>query len=435
MLRPLRPHARAGLDCRAAGVAALAAAARAGRNLPGRHVEPERSSSGDGAGPLLRLFLSYASQDAERARRFAADLRRPGIEPWMDDELKLAGRWNDEIEDRIAACDLFVALMSHATQEGDAERFFRQRNSGWLMKAQRRFLPVRLEECQLPAELPKATGRRDREYLVRGTCSLPMRPACARSSASSMPRSGPACSRRRSPAWVRTIPAGGSGEWQLDEADTTRRDSRYAPCRGQGLAHAASASGGAPDRRARHQSAGRAAHAALSPPPSAVGAGRRRGALPDRDRRRGHQLDFPGGGGRRRLDDPLRAGAKSRHAPRPRSSSRSRSRAASTTSPRPKPGWTTFGLPDETPAARARQAHRSGTTTDDTAESSRTRGTAVGPGEAFDRRLDRLLHGQILAEVSHDAEVLDPGTGARRGLGQLFARRTARRLCCAMPVA
>jgi hypothetical protein len=56
----------------------------------------------------LRLFLSYASQDAERVRRFAADLRRSGIEPGMD----------DEIESRIAACDLFLALLSRATQDG-----------------------------------------------------------------------------------------------------------------------------------------------------------------------------------------------------------------------------------------------------------------------------------------------------------------------------
>jgi hypothetical protein len=103
----------------------------------------------------LQLFLSYASQDAERARQFATDLRRPGIEPWMDDELKLAGHWNDEIEARIATCDLFVALLSRATQVGDAERFFRKE---WRLahKAQRRFLPVRLEECELPASLPKA---------------------------------------------------------------------------------------------------------------------------------------------------------------------------------------------------------------------------------------------------------------------------------------
>jgi hypothetical protein len=63
---------------------------------------------------VLQLFLSYASQDADRARRFSTDLRRPGIEPWMDDELK----------ERVESCDFFLLLLSRATQEVDPKRFF-----------------------------------------------------------------------------------------------------------------------------------------------------------------------------------------------------------------------------------------------------------------------------------------------------------------------
>src|SRR6516164_6770864 len=117
---------------------------------------------------MLRLFLSYASQDVERVRRLSADLRRPGIEAWMDDELKLAGRWNDEIDDRIAASDFFLMVLSQATQTGDAKRFFRKE---WELayKSQRRILPVRLEECELPASLSKglatAIGNLQREDL------------------------------------------------------------------------------------------------------------------------------------------------------------------------------------------------------------------------------------------------------------------------------
>jgi hypothetical protein len=117
---------------------------------------------------MLRLFLSYASQDVERVRRLSADLRRPGIEAWMDDELKLAGRWNDEIDDRIAASDFFLMVLSQATQTGDAKRFFRKE---WELayKSRRRILPVRLEECELPASLSKglatAIGNLQREDL------------------------------------------------------------------------------------------------------------------------------------------------------------------------------------------------------------------------------------------------------------------------------
>jgi TIR domain len=88
-------------------------------------------------------------------RWFAAKLRRPGVEVWMDDELKLARCWNDEIRERIAACDLFLPLLSRATQMGDAKRFFCRE---WRLAhaARRRFLPVRLEDCRLPASLPKS---------------------------------------------------------------------------------------------------------------------------------------------------------------------------------------------------------------------------------------------------------------------------------------
>jgi hypothetical protein len=102
---------------------------------------------------MLELFVSYASQDADQARRFTADLRRPGINVWLDDELKLAGLWNEEIESRISASDLFVLLLSQATQEGKPERFFR-REWGLAREAGRRFLPVRLDECSLPTSLP-----------------------------------------------------------------------------------------------------------------------------------------------------------------------------------------------------------------------------------------------------------------------------------------
>ena len=100
---------------------------------------------------MLHLFLSYAHEDAARVRNFASDLRRPGIDSWMDDELKLAGIWNDEIEERAANCDFFVPLLSKATEQGSASRFFRRE---WELasKGKRRVLPIRLEDCRLPAE-------------------------------------------------------------------------------------------------------------------------------------------------------------------------------------------------------------------------------------------------------------------------------------------
>lgn len=69
---------------------------------------------------MLQLFLSYAHQDADRVRTFAADL--------------------------------VLLLMSRATEAGSPDRFFRKE---WdlALKLSRRILPIRLEECLLPATL------------------------------------------------------------------------------------------------------------------------------------------------------------------------------------------------------------------------------------------------------------------------------------------
>jgi TIR domain len=75
---------------------------------------------------MLQLFLSYAHEDADRVRRFWGELKRPGIEPWMDYQLKLAGIWNDEIDERVKTCAFFIPILSKATQDGAGCRFFRK---------------------------------------------------------------------------------------------------------------------------------------------------------------------------------------------------------------------------------------------------------------------------------------------------------------------
>lgn len=51
---------------------------------------------------VLAVFISYASEDYAAAKRLHSALRRRGIDPWLDDELRPGGEWNDAIvsEDR-----------------------------------------------------------------------------------------------------------------------------------------------------------------------------------------------------------------------------------------------------------------------------------------------------------------------------------------------
>src|SRR6516164_10486960 len=75
--------------------------------------------------PVGAVFLSYASEDAEAARRICDALRAAGIEVWLDQsELRGGDAWDRQIRERIHSCRLFIALISNHTQARD-EGYFR----------------------------------------------------------------------------------------------------------------------------------------------------------------------------------------------------------------------------------------------------------------------------------------------------------------------
>jgi hypothetical protein len=71
------------------------------------------------------VFLSYASQDADAARRICDALRAAGIEVWFDQsELRGGEAWDRRIRDQIRHCALFIAIISGHSQarlEGTAD--------------------------------------------------------------------------------------------------------------------------------------------------------------------------------------------------------------------------------------------------------------------------------------------------------------------------
>ena len=78
--------------------------------------------------PLTRksaVFLSYASQGAEAARRICESLRSACVEVWFDQsELRGGDAWDQSIRRQIKECALFIPLISAHTQER-AEGYFR----------------------------------------------------------------------------------------------------------------------------------------------------------------------------------------------------------------------------------------------------------------------------------------------------------------------
>jgi len=109
------------------------------------------------------VFLSYASQDAEPAKRLADTLRAAGVEVWFDQsELTGGDAWDAKIRKQIVECALFVPVISAATQ-ARREGYFRIE---WRLAAQRThamsddttfLLPVVIDEtrdadARVPAE-------------------------------------------------------------------------------------------------------------------------------------------------------------------------------------------------------------------------------------------------------------------------------------------
>lgn len=72
------------------------------------------------------VFLSYAREDTDAARRLAEALRAFGVEVWFDQsELRGGEAWDASIRKQIKECALFVPIISQQT-EARAEGYFRR---------------------------------------------------------------------------------------------------------------------------------------------------------------------------------------------------------------------------------------------------------------------------------------------------------------------
>jgi TolB-like protein/Flp pilus assembly protein TadD len=86
------------------------------------------------------VFLSYASQDADAARRIADALRAADVEVWFDQsELRGGDAWDQKIRRQIKECALFVPIISASTQARH-EGYFRLE---WHLAEQRSHLIAR----------------------------------------------------------------------------------------------------------------------------------------------------------------------------------------------------------------------------------------------------------------------------------------------------
>ena len=76
--------------------------------------------------PKPTLFISYASEDREAARRLRDTLAAAGLDVWYDEsELGGGDAWDQKIRRQIRECDYFMPVIS-ANTERRKEGYFRR---------------------------------------------------------------------------------------------------------------------------------------------------------------------------------------------------------------------------------------------------------------------------------------------------------------------
>jgi TolB-like protein/tetratricopeptide (TPR) repeat protein len=119
---------------------------------PGTAYTPSGMSN-----PRQAVFLSYASQDTDAARRIHDALRAAGIEVWFDQsELRSGDAWDTAIRRQVQECALFIAVIS-ANTNARSEGYFRRE---WNLAVRRMLdmaddqpflLPVLIDDTAEPA--------------------------------------------------------------------------------------------------------------------------------------------------------------------------------------------------------------------------------------------------------------------------------------------
>lgn len=102
---------------------------------------------------MPRVFISYAREDSETAKKLYADLKLRGFRPWIDSEDLLPGqRWKTEVRARIRRASHFIVLLSSRAVDkrgfiqAEIEEAFEQLNA--FPETAIFLIPVRVDECR-----------------------------------------------------------------------------------------------------------------------------------------------------------------------------------------------------------------------------------------------------------------------------------------------
>ncbi|TRU23274.1 MAG: TIR domain-containing protein [Microcystis aeruginosa Ma_MB_S_20031200_S102] len=103
----------------------------------------------------IQIFLAHASEDKPAVLALHERLKQAGYKPWLDEKDLIAGQiWRDEIPKAIRASQIFLACLSakSANKQGYIQRELRiaLNTLGEMPSGTIFFIPMRLEECEIP---------------------------------------------------------------------------------------------------------------------------------------------------------------------------------------------------------------------------------------------------------------------------------------------
>ena len=111
----------------------------------------------------IKVFISYAREDAEHVRTIYAQMEQQGLTPWMDEfDLQPGARWRKEVSRNIIAADyVLIVLSTHSVaHNGNIKSEIAQAQSiaEKLSDTEYKIIPMVLDDTEIPLELEMYNG-------------------------------------------------------------------------------------------------------------------------------------------------------------------------------------------------------------------------------------------------------------------------------------
>jgi hypothetical protein len=102
----------------------------------------------------VTVFISYAREDPDAAKRLQKDLKDAGLNPWLDKESLIAGQnWKISVKNAIKKSRYFLPLFSSVSKKrGYVQREFKHALEAFdeFPESQIFVIPCRLDDCDIP---------------------------------------------------------------------------------------------------------------------------------------------------------------------------------------------------------------------------------------------------------------------------------------------